>query len=219
MSLENKDLSDFLVYLKLFERMNQKLFIMYGVKTLEIDAFSKYYYITDEFSDCFFRITGYEYDKSKKQLSIVSKNGLLSLLPVREIYDISQDLDKLLQDNIKLISALKLYRNKAQHIPHSIGFKSLGGTNDEFDISFEYNDERGTEKYKIKSIELCKAVTQLNEILIILLERMWNCISLETKQSIHSAPKIELLFRSEKYKKFNQLLQDKDKKYFVDLME
>ncbi len=214
MDIDVEKLDDLLVYLKLVEKMNRLLFLMYGIRTLENDAFSKYYYTTDELSDAFFRITGYEHDKSTQKLIVMQDNGLLSVKIIKNIYDITYDLSTLLEKYYELIRALKLYRNKAQHSPHKLQLDQLFGNNTEFKISFEY----GPHSYTIDSETLCHMIVDFNKIIIRLLDEVKKVINLHTREILMGKPKIASLFMQEKYVKFNELIQDKDKIYIADLM-
>jgi hypothetical protein len=215
MKISIKAINDLLVYLRLVEKTNQKLLQMYGVGALENDAFSKYYYNADEFSDSFFRVTGFEFDRQKNKIITTHINGILSITDIRMIYSIKHLFEDILNKNYELIETLKKYRNKAQHNPHQIGFQSIGNTNNEFDVAFDYKGKR----YRLKSENLRDMVIALNLAIIRLLDELWINIDLNTKTLINSKSKVESMLMSKKYKKFNELLLDNDKKYLIDLME
>jgi hypothetical protein len=215
MKIPTKAIDDLLVYLKLVEKTNQKLLLMYGVGALENNAFSKYYYNADEFSDSFFRVTGFEFDRTKNRIVTTHKNGILSVRDIRVMYSIKYLLEDLLNKRYDLIDTLKKYRNKAQHNPHQIGFQSIGNTNNEFDVAFDYKRKR----YHLKSEDLRDMVVELNSAIVKLLDELWINIDLNTRTLINSKSKIESMLMSKKYSKFNELLLDNEKKYLIDLME
>jgi len=210
-----KDLDNLLVYLRLLEKLNHEIFRMHGVRTLENEAFSKYRNSTDEFSNDFFKITGFIYDKKNDMMMICKKNGILSLNELKPIYDLCVDLDEVLCSNRKTIDILRLFRNKVQHAPHKIDFNSIGGSSDDFTISFEYENDR----YTLESKLLDKTISDINIVFSSMLKEVNKDLDLDTKLLLNRKNKLESMLKPEKYLKYNKVLLDNEKIYLIDLFE
>ncbi len=215
MEISSQDLQFLVVYLNLVETVNRKIMLMYGIKIMDSDAFSKYYYLVDEFCDAFFRITGFEKDIKTNVLVTNKSNGILSVNSITAIYDSYIEIDGLLKKYPSLIDHLKLYRNKAQHNPQLIGFDSLMGGSINFDIVFSYKSKR----YTLCSTEIRKMVMDLNIIISRIVVEVWKRIDEKKREDICSLPSLEALFSSKKYDIYNDFLMDDNKGFIIDLFD
>ena len=186
MVLTLKDLSNLLTYLRLLDKLNKELFHMHGVRTLENDAFFKYTGLTDEFSDTFFKITGYTFDRQSNNMTLCNSNGILSLNEMLNLYNSSGDLENILVNNMQTINTLRLYRNKSQHNPHKVDFKSISGSEDDFSIKFKYS---GIE-YSLRSNKLDKLTKDINQLMSKILVEVDKDLSIETKLLLNSKNKL-----------------------------
>lgn len=214
LSIDSNDVNNLIVYFKLVEKLNNKLFLLHGVKTFQLDAFSKYYYLVDEYSDTFFRISGIGYNADKKIL--VSKNdGILSLSSLTNIIDLKKIITNMLKKNYSLIEKLRVYRNKAHHRPHTIDFHTIGTGNSDFTIGFNNNSK----DYIFGSFELINLNIDINNLMIKLVKAILENIDAELRRTIWEKQYIHELFDQKRYEKFNELLLDKDRKYLVGFMK
>lgn len=212
--LNLKDVNDFLVYLLLLEKINKKLLKMYDIHTFENDAFTKYQYAVDEFSDPFFRLTGYEFKRSINKIISSKKNGLVSLASINELFQIEDSFQLLLLNHYDAIDNLRVFRNKSHHVPHKVKFNSIGATNSEFSISYNYSNE----DYKLKSEDLTSLIIDLNKIFISILSVVQIKIESNVFDLILRDSKVEALFSINRYKKLNKFFVDDSKKHIINIL-
>lgn len=105
------------------------------------------------------------------------------------------DLTNIFNDNKKAINVLRLFRNKVQHSPHKLDFNSLGGSIDEFTISFEYNNVNHT----LDSKWIDRLIMDINIAFSDMLIGVNNDINLEMKTLVNRKKDLNQCFNQKIY--------------------
>ncbi|XMB67709.1 hypothetical protein RI065_04055 [Mycoplasmatota bacterium zrk1] len=158
----NKCITDSKIYLEYSKRLNEILLKLGDITIYDRDAFTVYFELLTEFSTKLYTVMGLGSENKK---IVINKDGILSVNCKNLIYDVNlrEELERVLNDNLDIISKLKKFRDKFQHAPHTIKAKVLGSNG--FDYSIKIMDEVTSKEMSVDSNGLRNLLNCLNRFL------------------------------------------------------